>query len=149
MHDFDSKWPPVHNSFTYYLYYILSIFAIPLSSRHEKCCQMLDFFGYFNALETRNLGIEKENHRSNLMSLWIYYNLEFLFFCEIVWAEQDKPQIISFLFFLFARRKSNRATMSWNPFMMDLSHLTSSGFQKRPLVLTLISKLQKKWEIFF
>ena len=87
-------------------------FAIPLSSRHEKCCQMLDFFGYFNALETRNLGIEKENHRSNLMSLWIYYNLEFLFFCEIVWAEQDKPQIISFLFFLFARRKSNRATMS-------------------------------------
>ena len=21
MHDFDSKWPPVHNSFTYYLYY--------------------------------------------------------------------------------------------------------------------------------
>ena len=37
----------------------------PHQSRHEKCFKCWkDFFCYFNALETRNLGIEKENHRS-------------------------------------------------------------------------------------
>ena len=36
MHDFDSKWPPIHNSFTYYLYYLGKVSGFKLKLQNKS-----------------------------------------------------------------------------------------------------------------
>ena len=44
-----------------YFQFLQSLYQVDMKNA-VKCWK--DFLGYFNVLETRNLGIEKENHRS-------------------------------------------------------------------------------------
>ena len=65
MHDFDSEWPPVHNSFTYYLYSDL-IFITTV---------MREFRTFKRVLAQLPVSVVLKNARWRLTSHALYYKI--------------------------------------------------------------------------